>query len=74
MYQIERLGPSPTKDSGRYRYPVIDLEVGDSFLVEGDEKMYNSLRVMCFRARRDYGGRYVVRNWGKNKWRVWRLA
>jgi hypothetical protein len=74
---IEAGVPIPaTIRSRRYRFPLDDMEVGDSFFVEfasGDrEKFLASARSLISRFGRNYGKRYATRS-QEDGFRVWRI-
>ena len=73
MFEIERGIPIP-ENKRHSEYPWSKLEVGDSFVVEGDKKTAKSLRVTGW----DYGRRHrpfkiIVRQETDKTVRVWRV-
>lgn len=61
-----RPGPAP-------RFPLRDLEVGQSFSVQGAEEDAQRLRQAAQNARRRFGMRFTVRKVGPGHWRCWRI-
>lgn len=56
---------------GRKRmYPVREMEVGDSFILNGDECRANSLRCVV---QREQGKKFIVRKIEENQYRCWRI-
>lgn len=75
MIKVEKGFPIPVVDEtirGRkYKYPWIDMEVGDSFLIEGATPAYVTSLIRN-RERVD-GRRYVRKAQGEFDVRVWRV-
>jgi hypothetical protein len=75
MYVIEKNIPAP-RFEGRKKYPIEDLQLGDSFLVPGvDEKVRRSLTVCANTIAKKHNGtrKFTVRKVGQG-FRVWRTA
>ena len=71
--KVERGIPIPRKISGaRGIYPWREMEVGDSFLIEGLTAKYRS-RIAAAQSTRD-NRKYATRKVGENAYRVWRIA
>lgn len=72
-YEIEKNVPvdlSIVRDNSRF--PLLELEVGDSFLVAIEEK--RALSSACVRVHRKYPTRkYIIRKINANSVRCWRM-
>lgn len=70
MHKIEKNVPIPPKENLR-KYPVYEMEVGDSFFVPDTETQRVSRRIQKFQQRTK--ARFSVRKEG-NGARVWRIS
>lgn len=72
MYTIERDVPLPAVRGATY--PFGDMEVGDSFFVEGLETSNErKLRSAIFKARKRLGWQFILRQDDKRDgYRIWR--
>lgn len=79
-FMIEKGIPIPpdyraTKGRGRpARYPLADLEVGESFMVEGDSDERDRLKNAAAHAGRRQGKQFSVRTIEPGQYRCWRVA
>jgi hypothetical protein len=78
MIAIEKNIPMPAPRTTPARYPWRQMQVGDSFLVEGtpSAKLRNRLSVAASHAQRrlSEGHRFAVRVVAPNAVRVWRAS
>jgi hypothetical protein len=78
MIAIEKNIPMPPSSNTSARYPWRQMQVGDSFLVEGDAaaKLRNRLSVVASHAQKRMreGQRFAVRIVAPNAVRVWRAS
>ena len=69
MYKIEKDVQLPNKSAGE-KYPLSEMQVGDSFLV-GDEKA-NAVRVAVHHRQRGLNAKFIVRK-VDGGYRCWRI-
>jgi hypothetical protein len=72
MYTIERDVPLPVPRGNTY--PFKDMEVGDSFFVQGlGEAPQRKLRSAIFKARKSLGWQFLMRlDEAREGYRIWR--
>ena len=68
--KIEKNIPFPTR--GKSKYPIKELEVGDSFLVDASQRP-SITAMLCRIYRNDPDKRYTTRTVSAGKIRVWRV-
>lgn len=72
-YKVERGVSIPEPKHDRRSYPFGEMEIGDSFVFEGDRNRIGS--AVSYAASRSKDGRkYTVRKESETTFRVWRTA
>ena len=78
MYRVQKGVPAPqgTKPGPARKYPINEMEVGDSFLAEGEQA--NSTRCKALNSAKSYGRRtgkkFRARTVLPGRVRIWRVA
>lgn len=67
-----KVPPTRPPLGSRSRYPFLDMEIGDSFVVE--EKNAESARAIAYKIAKRYGVKFVGRKMKDGSVQFWRVA
>lgn len=68
--KIEKGIPLPPERAARNAWPFVDMDVGDSFLVDGVSR--NTVHVMAYKAGIRLARKFSAQKVKDGQWRVWR--